>query len=611
MSDTLQTNIAQVAIFVDGTQIDDFENSLEEVVVDSTHFYPSMATVRVYDPELIWINGTQFALGAPLKIELGQPAAYDESPVMKVVFDGEIVALEPEFSAKGVHYLTVRGYDKLHRALHGTKSRTFVKQTDSGIINKVTGDHGITAKVDTTNLQHEYVIQNNQSDLDFLIDRAMRIGFRIVPRPGQVHFVAPGTTLGEVVLSLGESLRKLSLRMSAARQVGDFKAVGWDMKTKQALTATAKSTSANGWTQVDSIVQGKAASKKFGTSVVTSTHRVPFVQGDTQAIADMLVLDAEGQFVEGEGVALGEPALLAGTLIKVTDVGSPGSSSDGKYAGKYYVTSATHIYNRLGYETHFTLGGRLPDSMIHTNGAAKARPGLVDGVVVGMVTNLQDPENLGRVKVKYPWLTDPSGTELESDWIRVANPMAGATRGTMFMPEVNDEVLLAFEHGDPRRPFMVGALWNGKDKPPATNAEVHKNGKTEVRMIKTRIGHTIVLDDSDAKKSILIVDSTTKNLILIDSSKNLIRVESAGDVEVIAGANMKLDAKGNITMKAGGNISIEAGANLDATANANATVTANTMATFEGKTSVAVKGGVAEVSATGNTMVKGAIVMIN
>ncbi len=196
MSDTLQENIAESAIFVNGGRLVEFEGNLEEIVVDSTHFFPTMATVRVYDPELVWINGTDLTIGATLKIELGQPSSYDESPVMAVVFDGEIVALEPEFSAKGLHTLTVRAYDKLHRALHGTKSRTFVKQTDTDIFNKVADDHGVVTAADATSLQHEYVIQNNQTDLEFLIDRATRHRFSDCGAAGEGTFHCAGNGVG-------------------------------------------------------------------------------------------------------------------------------------------------------------------------------------------------------------------------------------------------------------------------------------------------------------------------------------------------------------------------------------------------------------------------------
>lgn len=116
-----------------------------------------------------------------------------------------------------------------------------------------------------------------------------------------------------------------------------------------------------------------------------------------------------------------------------------------------------------------------------------------NGVVVGIVTNNNDPENHGRVKVKFPWLSD----ELESDWFRVSSPMAGAGRGMMFMPEVDDEVLVAFEHGNPQRGFVVGSLWNGKDRTPMAVQDAVVGGKVRRRRIQSRTGHTIEMDDDD------------------------------------------------------------------------------------------------------------------
>ena len=98
-----------------------------------------------------------------------------------------------------------------------------------------------------------------------------------------------------------------------------------------------------------------------------------------------------------------------------------------------------------------------------------------------------------RVKVKYPWLDN----EHESNWARVASPGAGATRGLLMTPEVNDEVLVAFEHGDMNRPYVVGGLWNGKDKPQRVAA---KNGKVEFRSLKTRVGHEIMLQDGEGAR---------------------------------------------------------------------------------------------------------------
>src|SRR6185295_11928909 len=121
----------------------------------------------------------------------------------------------------------------------------------------------------------------------------------------------------------------------------------------------------------------------------------------------------------------------------------------------------------------------------------RASNGRINGVVVGVVTNNQDPDGMGRVKVKFPWLSDQD----ESHWARVAAPMAGKERGFYFLPEVEDEVLVAFEHGDARFPYVLGALWNGKEGPPAKNDD----GKNNIRVIKSRSGHIIRLTDEDGK----------------------------------------------------------------------------------------------------------------
>jgi uncharacterized protein involved in type VI secretion and phage assembly len=184
------------------------------------------------------------------------------------------------------------------------------------------------------------------------------------------------------------------------------------------------------------------------------------------------------------------------------------------------------------------------------------------GVVIGLVTNNKDPEKLGRVKVKFPWLSDFD----ESGWARIAAPMAGKQRGLFFLPEVDDEVLVAFEQGDPCFPYVLGAMWNGKDAPPVTNDD----GKNNVRMIKSRSGHTVKLNDEDGKETIEIIDKSQKNSIVIDTSKNTITVTTDKDITLSAAkGTIKLDAQsveirssGATQLKAGGAMNVEASATM-------------------------------------------------
>lgn len=192
----------------------------------------------------------------------------------------------------------------------------------------------------------------------------------------------------------------------------------------------------------------------------------------------------------------------------------------------------------------------------------------IPGVVVGEVTNNQDPEGMARVRVKFRWRDD----EDESHWARIASLMAGSDRGTYFLPEVGDEVLVAFDHGDIGHPYIIGALWNGTERPPETNLD----GKNNIRKIKSRSGHEIIfddngearqekleihtkaghkilLDDSSGQEKIEIIDKSTNNSIIIDSVQNAISIKS----------NMKLSIESQmIEMKSKGMMNIEAIGNL-------------------------------------------------
>lgn len=202
------------------------------------------------------------------------------------------------------------------------------------------------------------------------------------------------------------------------------------------------------------------------------------------------------------------------------------------------------------------------------------------GVVIGVVTNNKDPDKLGRVKVKFPWLSEQE----ESNWARIVSPMAGQDRGLYFLPEVNDEVLVAFEQGDVTFPYVLGALWNGKDKPPVTN----EDGKNDVRILKSRSGHIIRLTDKAGEEKIEIIDKSGKNSIVIDTKENKIAITSEKDitlsapkgtikleakmVEVKSSSDTKLNADAGLAMKASGSAKLEASAGITIDAKATTTI---------------------------------------
>ena len=185
----------------------------------------------------------------------------------------------------------------------------------------------------------------------------------------------------------------------------------------------------------------------------------------------------------------------------------------------------------------------------------------INGVVIGIVTNNNDPKDLGRIRVKFPWLSN----EDESNWARVASLMAGKERGVFVLPEIDDEVLVVFEHGDINMPYVIGSLWNGKDVPPETNSD----GKNNIRMIKSRSGHVIRIDDTNGKEKIEIVDKTEKNMISIDAKDNKISIISDKDIEISAPhGKITIDAQ-DIEIRSSAATKIESAADMDVKASGN------------------------------------------
>src|SRR5882672_4012158 len=156
----------------------------------------------------------------------------------------------------------------------------------------------------------------------------------------------------------------------------------------------------------------------------------------------------------------------------------------------------------------------------------------IRGVQLAIVVDNKDgADNPGyRVKLKLPWLTEQDTTF----WARIAVPMGGPDRGTYVLPEIDDQVLVVFEHGDIGRPIVIGALWSKKQEP----VEVNQSGKNQTKLIKSRSGHRIIFDDKDGAEKITIVDKTKKNKIVLDSAAKLVKIESDGDIEVIGKTNV-------------------------------------------------------------------------
>lgn len=226
------------------------------------------------------------------------------------------------------------------------------------------------------------------------------------------------------------------------------------------------------------------------------------------------------------------------------------------------------------------------------------------GVYLAIVSAITDEgaDTRHRVKVKYPWLkTEADG---ESFWARILVPMGGNLRGTYFLPEMHDQVLVIFEHGDIQRPIIVGGLWSEKQRPPQRN----RDGKNHIRVIKSRTGHRLILDDTTDKERLILVDSTLKNKIVLDSANNRVTIQSTdGHIAIKAAQAVRIHAKTmkvasaeGTTIEGGSKLDVHAGSKLNVTAGGELGLLAGQVAINPGGKRVAKLGKVKEGSARGS-----------
>jgi len=547
MTDEMVTDLV---IKINGQAQTEMLDEVIEVIVDSNLHLPSMATIELYDNTMEWIDDSSVDIGKPLEITFEAPE-YEEAAegTPRVLFKGEITSLEPVYRPGAQVTMLIRAYDQTHRLHLGKRTRTFLDKSDGDIAKDVAGASGLTPDVDATSPVFPYVLQHNQTNMEFLQARAQRIGFWVYASEGKLHFKKPSATFPDgTKLTYGNELIEFRPRLSAVAQPNKSISTGWDIKTKK--TVEAKVTTATKLTKTGlTKAPGAIAKSAFKVSDAEAhlVHLAPTDAKDATAIATAMLESYAGEAWHAEGECFGETRLMAGTWVDIDGCGT-------RFSGKYLVTSATHVYRSGNYRTRFVVSGHLPYTFSHLvgqggNGSYDRVLADMPGVTIGVVTNTKDKDGLGRVKVKFPWLPKYKGADIESAWARVSAPMAGNKRGMMFMPAVNDEVLVAFEHGDPNAPYVLGGLWNGKDKAPLTTDEASKDGATQQHIIKTASGHVIILDDTKNKEAITIKDKTTKNLIIIDSKQNTITIKADKD--------LVFEAKGKITMKAGQDISFD------------------------------------------------------
>jgi len=584
------------AVTIDGKPLpDDVEQLLVEAYVDDSRNLPDMFVLRFLDANRLVLSKAAVKIGS--KVKIGVLSADTQTP--EPLVSGEVTALEADVDPTGTFTL-IRGYDLSHRLFRGRHTEAYTQVTASDVAVKVARRAGLSlGKVDTTTTVFDHVSQGGVSDWHFLAGLAREIGYEVAVRDDKFEFCAPspagdapaasGTAANPLVLELGTDLLRVRSAVTSAEQVKEVEVRGWDIVQKQAIigTAPARTTSAElpGANPAD-------LAHAFGDLTYVATD-VPYrLQAEVDVAARAVAEQIAGAFAEFDGVARGNPKIRAGTAVSIDNFGPP---FDGKYT---VTTSRHHIDQAAGYVTHFAVTGRQERSLLGLAAGSDIPDSRLVGVVIGKVSDVNDPQGHGRVTLTYPWL---SATYV-SDWARTVQPGAGKDRGAMVVPEVGDEVLVAFEQGDIRRPFVVGGLYNGVDTPKAGPTDIVDSGSGEInrRSFVSRRGHRLdFLDQSGKTEGVTIRTGDDKLQLLMDATGTKLTVHSDGTVLVEAkqgvtvdaasstvelkGGNIKLTGQNGVTIDGGGGaVKVTAGSELNLT---------GLSAKLEGSTQAEVKGG--------------------
>jgi phage protein D/phage baseplate assembly protein gpV len=552
MSETSEL-ASKIFIKIDGNEVQrPVTQQLVEVVVDQHTQLPGMFSIRLHDPRLELLERGPFDLTKEVEITAENDAG-DKSVLVK----GEITALEPDFASGMIAELIVRGYDRTHRLYREEKSRAFLNVKDSDLAARIAQEAGIPAEVEQTSIPYDHIYQHNQSDLDFLMQRAWRIGFECHLSGGKLYFRKPVTGSAKTTLTWGDDLLSFRPRMTLAEQVDEVIVKGWDVEKKAPIVGKAQK--GNLYPQIQEAKDGAGWAKAFGVGRLVIVDQPVVSQAEADALAAARLDELSGAFVEAEGTAFRRPEISAGVTVQLQGLGK-------RFNGTYFITNAVHHYTPEGLTTTFHVRGTRT-GLLTEQVTRQTPPGRWPGAVTAIVTNTADPHEWGRVKVKFPWMAD----DAESDWARVLGIGAGPEAGLYAIPDVGDEVLVAFLHGYFSQPVILGGLWNGQNQLPPEAAGAADGEEPLVHIWQSRKGHRLALFD-DAGKKIEIVTSAGLSITLDDNNKtitlkapgvevglanNKLTVESDTEITIKAGSGLKLEAGGSIDIKANGQVNVK------------------------------------------------------
>jgi phage protein D len=471
-------------------------SQLVSCVVDENVGLPDAAVLTYRDPDHELLAETGITIGTALAVSVATVGAGTQ----ELLFRGEVTALELDSDATG-SFTVVRALSKAHRLFRGRKVLAFRNMTAADIVRKVARGAGLpTGRIEAAAVSYPQLSQANVCDWEFLQELAGEHGAMVrVDRTGRLEFTKPTPAAGApspdtpatsspLVLEYGRNLMALRAVLTAADQVETVEVRGWNVATKSALVAREPATAST------TVRPGlpAAAARAFGGGARLTVTDTPYrTQAETVAAARSLAAAASAGLGEIEAVVDGNPELRAGVAVALGNAGPA-------FSGRYTATAVHHVLEpAAGYRTT-VLVSASPDRSLAglVSGAnAPARAPRLPGLAIGIVTDVKEVGGgeRGWVRLRFPWLAE----DYVTDWARTVQ-FGGHGGGGMISPEVNDEVLVGFEQGCLDRPYVLGGLYNGVDRPSPHGVPLvdPTSGRVNRRSLVSPAGHRIELLDT-------------------------------------------------------------------------------------------------------------------
>lgn len=534
-------------------------------------------------------EGNDFIPGNEIEISLG----YDSS--RKPVFKGIIVS-QGLMVKNGKSQLIITCKDKAVKMTKGRFNAIFQDKTDSDVIKSIVGKYSIPITSDSTAATLPIIMQYNCSDWDFLMIRAEANSMTVLTDKNKLIVKKNDfNTEPKFEINASQFIIDIDLILNSENISDTYVMTAWDGK-KQEITKTSVNLA-------DGLSQGNITAKNLSAAIDNGDSKhyssTPLSTDELKLWGESLANKAVLSKIQGKISVPGTTDISAGDFINL-------SGFSARFNGKAYVSKISHVIQEGNWITKLTIGkspqwhSSLPD--VEETFASGLIPASNGTQIAKVKKIVEDPDGNYRVLVTLPAF---SGTGQDDGiWARLALPYVSADAGFFFFPELNDEVLVTFINNDPRYPVITGSLYSAKNKPKEIPDE-----KNQFKSIYSKSGIKIRFDDEDKiltietpGKNVLILDDKNKTVSLKDISGNSVVMNDSGismdspkDIQISAYGNVNISATSNITLKAGADVKVD-GLNI----------MNNAQVGFTGKGSAT-----AEISASGQTTVKGAMVMIN